>query len=289
MSPMVSVILPCQNAGKYLEPTLRSLVAQDLAGPWEVILIDNGSTDDSVLVAKRFAHQLPLTIVHADERFSTAYARNVGVKASSGDQLIFMDADDTVNPSYLSAMSAALEDHPFVTSRLDLVSLNPEEWVRLAHGPAWQADDGAIVFFGFLPGAGPNIGIHRSLFEAVGGAAEDRLFACDVTLAWEVQLLGGARIHFVPEAVYHYRHRDTLRNLFRQALGWGTSNPILYKNFRAFGMPRRPWRAAIQEWRHVAGQLTRARTRTELAQLVVRAGLLLGHVRGSLRSRILFL
>jgi glycosyltransferase involved in cell wall biosynthesis len=287
-APFVSVILPCHNAADCIETMLSSLVAQDFAGPWEVVILDNGSTDDTVAVARRFADRLPLVFAHAAERFSTGYGRNMGVKASRGEHLVFVDADDAVSPGYVTAMSAALERHPFVTSSLDIASLNPVEWVRDAHGPPWQGSDGPLVFFGFLPGAGPNVGFQRALFEALGGAPEDRV-ADDVTLSWDAQLLGGARIHLVREAVYQYRHRDSLGGLFRQAVNWGRSNPLLYKRFRELGMTRRPVRAALADWRRVARQLAGARDRTALAQGVVRAGLMLGQLRGSIRARTLYL
>jgi glycosyltransferase involved in cell wall biosynthesis len=281
----VSVIVPFRDPGRSFEPLLRSLVDQRLEGLAEIIAVDNGSTDGARAIAGTVRGRWPIRVVDAFDRANASYARNVGARASRGSKLVFADADDELAPGYLAAMSMALDVHPFVTSRVDTNALN-EPWVRDAHG-AWQ-DDGVVVFYDFLPGSGPNVGIDRQLFQQVGGYPEEFAYSQDIAFCWRVQL-AGAQLHFVPEAVYRYRHRTTLGRLFGQTLNWGKSNVHLYRTFAAAGMRRRSNRDVIAEWQAIVRGLAGARSRNDAAPYVVRLGQCVGRLIGSLRYRRFYL
>jgi glycosyltransferase involved in cell wall biosynthesis len=280
----VSVVIPCRNGARYLARQLDALAQQDYEGSWEVIIVDNGSTDDSPSIAERFRGPLNLRVVNAPDRNGAAYARNVGARASSGGKLLFVDADDEVAPGYLRTLSGALDTNDFVASRVDSQALNPG-WIRAAHAP-WQ-DVGIADWFGFLPCSSVNIGVSRSMFEAVGGWPEEYPASEDIAFAWRLQL-AGASLHFVPEAVYRCRYRASLAALFRQTRWWGVSSSLLYREFKAAGMRRRPLAAAAREWLEVLAGLPKARSKAELAPLVVRLGDCLGRLEGGVRYRVLF-
>jgi glycosyltransferase involved in cell wall biosynthesis len=282
----ISVIVPCRNGGPYFHQLLESLVTQVVAERAEIIVVDNGSTDGSRSVAESMSGLIPVRIVDAPRPANASYARNVGVNAAAGEKLFFVDADDEVAPGYLEAMSAALESHEFVTSRVDSETLNPA-WVRAAHGPPWQAE-GVGRFFEFMPGTGVNVGVRRALFEKVGGFPLEFSGSQDVVFSWRVQLAGNP-IHFVPQALYRYRYRTTLRGLFRQARNWGKSNVLLYRHFREAGMPARTLRTATREWRDLLTGLICARSKTQLAPIVVRLGYSVGRLIGTLQYRVLYL
>jgi len=281
-----SVIIPCRNAARHLGTMLDSLAGQELAAAWEVVIVDNDSTDGSKDIADQFGERLNLKVINATERRNASYARNAGVQAAAGDRLLFLDADDEIAPGYLQAMFDALELHDYVASRVDSSSLNAT-WVRAAHGEPWQVD-GIGVYFGFMPSTGINIGLRRSVFQRAGGFPEQYPGSQDIAFSWKVQLSGTA-ITFVPEAVYRYRHRDTLRGLYRQCVVWGSSNVLLYREFRSVGMPRRSLAATLTEWRAVLGGLLRAHNKTERAPLIVRLGYCVGRLRGSLRYGVRYL
>ena len=280
----VSVIVPFRNAGVHFRQLLESLVNQELFEPAEIIAVDNCSTDGSRLVAESVRGRLPIRTVDASMRANASYARNVGVMAASGDKLFFVDADDEVAPGYLRTMAAALESHDFVTSRVDSISLN-SAWLQEAHGAPWE---GVLRYFDFMSGSGVNVGLRRRLFETVGGFPEDFPASQDIVFCWRVQLTG-TPIHFVPEALYRYRYRESLYGLFRQSRQWGTSNVLLYCHFRHAGMPGRSCRTSFNEWRAVAVGLTRARTKRDFAPLIVRLGYCAGRLVGSLRFRCAYL
>jgi glycosyltransferase involved in cell wall biosynthesis len=283
----VSVVVPFRNAARTLGHQLDALASQDFAGSWEVVAVDNGSEDKSRQIAETFSGRLELRVVEARERLGAGYARNVGARQASAGKLLFVDADDEVAPGYISAMAAALDRHDFVTSAFDQETLNPE-WVRAAHGPAWRNRDESLPDqFGVLPNAGASIGISRAALEAVGGFPEDLPRMQDIALSWEVQL-AGVELHYVPEALYRVRYRDGLHDLFRQGRAGSSCAPLLYKRYRSAGMRRRTVNEMLRSWARLVVDFSKARTRAELAPLMVRLGREIGRVVGSIRHRVFF-
>jgi glycosyltransferase involved in cell wall biosynthesis len=283
----LSVVIPFRNAGRHLAGQLEALAGEELDRPWEVVLVDNGSTDDSRRVAESFRGRLDLRIVDASARVGTAYASNVGARAASGRKLVFLDADDQIAPGYLAAMAAALDRHDFVTSSFDHEALNPL-WVQRAHGRVWRdASEPLPVFYGLLPAAGASIVISRPVLEGVGGFPEDFPRLHNIALSWEIQL-AGTPLHHVPDAVYRVRYRDSLWGLYRQAFSWAACSPLLYRRYRHAGMGGKPARQWLKQIAQLAWNFRRARTRADLAPLVVRLGYGTGILAGIVRYRTLY-
>jgi glycosyltransferase involved in cell wall biosynthesis len=282
----ISIVMPFRNVGSHIREQLEALEGQTYSGVWELVAVDNASTDASRQIAEEFASRLPLRIVDAAEKANLSYARNVGARAATGRRLIFLDADDVAAPDYLAAMAIGLGRHAFVTPRLDNLRLNPG-WVQQAFGgPHHQTE--IHPFPGFLPFAGGGIGVSRDAFAAVGGFSEELSGAEDIAFSWDVQL-AGVDLHFVPEALLHYRHRSSLADLYRQTRNWGRVLPLLYLRYRDAGMPPKPLKAGLREWAGLLRDLPRARTRAKLAPLAMRLGYCVGRAEGSLRHRILYL
>jgi glycosyltransferase involved in cell wall biosynthesis len=283
----VSVVLPFRNAAPMIRHQLEALASQEFACAWELVAVDNGSEDDSRRIVESFADRLRLRVVDAYEHPGAGYASNIGASRASAQKLLFVDADDEVAPGYISAMTAALDRHDFVTSGFDEDTLNPE-WVRGAHGPAWRpAGEPLTDQFGVLPNAGASIGIARSVFESVGGFPGELPRMYDIAMSWDVQFRG-TTLHYVPEAVYRVRYRDSLLDLFRQGFAGSSCAPLLYKRYRGAGMQRRTAKQFLRSWARLAVGLARARSRADLAPLTVQLGRELGRLRGSLRHRVFF-
>lgn len=108
--PLVSVIIPAYNAESYLDQCLDSLSMQTFED-FEVIVVDDGSTDSSASIANGYEHM--------DERFrlirqkngGVSKARNVGIDEAKGRYITFVDADDALHPKALAAMYGALRDN----------------------------------------------------------------------------------------------------------------------------------------------------------------------------------
>lgn len=106
--PLVSVIIPVYNGERYLAEAIESVLAQDYS-PVEVIVVDDGSTDGSALVAKGFG---PPVRYHFQPNDRVAAARNSGVALAGGDFLAFLDADDLWTADKLTRQMAAFNAGP---------------------------------------------------------------------------------------------------------------------------------------------------------------------------------
>lgn len=108
--PLVSVVIPVYNCGPYLRQCLDSVVAQTYAA-WEIVCVDDGSTDDSASILREYAHSLEGRLrILSQENAGPARARNRGIDAARGDYLLFLDADDFLEPRCLElTVARALE------------------------------------------------------------------------------------------------------------------------------------------------------------------------------------
>ena len=109
-APLVSVIVPAYNAGRYISDSLRSVVDQDYR-PVEILLIDDGSTDDTVALALGACPDLR---VFRQPNAGAGAARNVGLKNARGELIAFLDADDGWFAGKLTAQVQYLREHPAV-------------------------------------------------------------------------------------------------------------------------------------------------------------------------------
>lgn len=102
----VSVIMPVYNAKASLPQSVRSVLGQT-HGDIQLVLVDDGSTDGSSSLCDRVARQDRRVVVLHQENRGPAAARNVGLDASTGDWLMFVDADDWIEPDYIESMLSA--------------------------------------------------------------------------------------------------------------------------------------------------------------------------------------
>ena len=107
-----SVIIPLYNKAPYIEKALRSVLEQTF-NDYEMIVVDDGSTDDSYSVAKSVleASERPFKLIH-QENSGVSTARNKGVAASSGEYICFLDGDDWWAPTFLEKMDELIQDYP---------------------------------------------------------------------------------------------------------------------------------------------------------------------------------
>ncbi len=106
MSFLVSIIIPCRNGGRFLDATLRSVLAQTWPAI-EIIVVDDHSSDDSREVAAR--HAAPNVRSFATSSGGAAAARNRGLAEAKGDFIQYLDADDLLSPDKIAAQMVLLE------------------------------------------------------------------------------------------------------------------------------------------------------------------------------------
>jgi len=284
--PRLSVVIPCLNAAATLPTQLDALAAQSWPGGWEVIVADNGSTDGSREIVERYRDRLPgLKLVDALDKRGQAHARNVGAAASTGDALLFCDADDEVAPGWLAALGRALGEHEFVACRYDNEKLNPVE-VRRTHLNPQKDGLTRYDYPAFLPHAGGGgLAVRRSVHEEVGGFDESMPALEDTDYCWRIQLAGHA-FHFVPEAVVNIRHRHDLSGVYRQGVSYGQHNVLIYKKYRPLGMPRLGILPGILRWGKLLLTSPRVFTKNGRAPWLWQLGWRVGRLKGCLKYRV---
>jgi GT2 family glycosyltransferase len=222
------------NGRRWLEPCLSALKAQAGAPDFEVVLIDNGSTDDSVpIVAKNFPE---VRIVETGRNLGFAGGNNAGARAARGSLLAFLNNDTIPAPEWLARLHAALGgggDRALVTSRLvdltrpDIVDSAGDGYLRAGgaykhgHGESLAKHLEAREVFGACGGA---FMIRRDVFESLGGFDEDFFMVYeDVDLSYRARL-AGYRCWYAPDALVRHAGSGTLGTTSAQAVYYGQRN-----------------------------------------------------------------
>lgn len=215
----VSVVIACRDAADSIGEQLAALTRQRPGRTWEVLVCDNGSSDGTLEVVRRFRDRLPLRVLDASHLPGAGHARNVGVHAAHGRWVAFCDADDVVSDDWLARMCDALERHRFVAGRLDGRMLNRPSVLRTR---TVEQQEGLQRTPGYLaPHAGScNLGIERALFVEVGGFDETLRVLEDTDLCWRVQR-EGVELAFADDVLVHLRLRASTPGRWRQGLAYG--------------------------------------------------------------------
>jgi len=171
---VISFIVPAHNEERYLDATLTAIrAAAEAAGqPFEVIVVDDASTDATADIARRRGASVVTINAH-----HIAASRNAGARASSGDVLIFVDADTTLPAATLAAALAALDR--------GAVGGGARVWLD-AKAPGWARRLWVFVRFASSAGglaAGCFMFVRRGAFEAAGEFDERLFFAEEIFLS----------------------------------------------------------------------------------------------------------
>ena len=280
----LSIIIPCRNAARTIEETLQALADQKWPAAWEVIVADNGSTDNLARVVAKYTLRIPhLRLVDASARRGASYARNIGVNAATGEYILFCDADDVPAAGWAVAMEKAVRMHGFVASRLEFEKLNSPV-VRSARGCTQIVGLQQFRFLPFPHAGSGTLGITRALHDAVAGFDETIPICEDIDYCMRVQQQG-IKLEFVPDAVLHCRLRASKKGVYAQASQYAEYEVYLYKKYGAGHLWEWwRWRKYLQAWRNLLGRMSELlRTPEGKTLFAWRLGRLMGLLKGSLR------
>jgi hypothetical protein len=141
MSPKVSIIIPCRNGAAWLGEAIESCLGQNWAN-LQIIVVDNGSTDDSFALAKRYKAR-GITVLEC-ERAGASAARNAGLAHADGDLIQFLDADDRLDADKIRRQVERLNVAP-------AASIASGAWARFAHDPSEAVFTSEAVWRDFAP------------------------------------------------------------------------------------------------------------------------------------------
>ncbi len=118
---LISIIVPVYNSEKYINRCINSIKSQSYAD-WECILVDDGSSDNSLSILQQFADIDRRFKVFHQNNAGAGAARNFGIERALGSYVVFVDSDDMIKPDYLETLSMHKEDVVFID--VDAVSEN---------------------------------------------------------------------------------------------------------------------------------------------------------------------
>lgn len=241
--PRISVIVCTRNGDRTLPACLQSLLAQNYPD-FEVLVIDDGSTDDTAEIVQRFERVRH----HHQEHAGLSVARNWGARLATGSILAYTDDDCIAHADWLLHLSHAFAEADVVAAGGPNIPPPPRNHVERVVAAAPGAPAHVLLNdteAEHLPGC--NLAILKNALERIGGfRAEFRAAGDDVDVCWRLRETGG-RLLFVPGAMVWHHRRLTVAAYLKQQRGYGHAEALLMKahpaRFGPLGGAR--WRGGI--------------------------------------------
>lgn len=203
-NPMVSVVMPCYNDGRYIQESVASVKAQTYPNV-ELIIIDDGSDDsDTIATLNALAEEANVQVLHAAHVGPSA-ARNAAIREARGKYILPLDADDTIDPTYIEKAVNILESHKdtgVAYCEADLFGAQSGKWDLPTYSFESMLFDN-IVFVTAL--------FSKADWEKVGGFNENMKAGMEDYDFWLSILGEGKKIEQIPEVLFHYRIKDSSR------------------------------------------------------------------------------
>jgi len=231
-TPFVSVIVCSYNGAKTLAACLDSLGRIDYPA-YEVLLVDDGSTDNTAEIAARF----PAVRYLRQTNHGLSHARNTGAAAARGEVFAYTDSDCMADKDWLRYLIGTLLSGKYAGVGGPNVSPPAQNWVQACVAAAPGGPSHVLltdVVAEHIPGC--NMAWHRWAFESVGGFdIEYHKAGDDVDFCWRVQQ-AGHEIAFSPTAIVWHHRRFTLKAFRKQQEGYGEAESMLrFKHLIFFG------------------------------------------------------
>ena len=237
--PIYSIIIPVYKVEMYLSACIDSVLAQDTAFTYEIILVDDGSPDNSGTICDAYAAKHPQIRVLHKPNGGVSSARNAGLSLAVGEYVLFLDADDLWEPELLSSLDAARAETPDMTLFPYKEICGSQE--RLVLPALFPSGESGAEFLqrSFLAGTMPPPATWGYLYRRAFLSAHSLLFDEGLPLAEDLDfnfraLSTAQRITAVKQPLYRYFiHSDSLS---RQVMGTrlATKLEILAKWYRIY-------------------------------------------------------
>jgi glycosyltransferase involved in cell wall biosynthesis len=230
--PQVSVIIPCYNYARFLPDAVASVLGQSFSA-WELLIVDDGSTDDTFATARRLQSMAPIRLLRQPNGGPSA-ARNTGGRHARAPLLLFLDADDMLAPDALRLMVAALHAAPdaaFVSGAMQVFGNDDVFWPGLpVDGAALMLDNTVL----------PAALVRRAAWEAVGGFDPAMQLYEDWDFWLRIVAWGGRGVVLRETLLYYRRHGPSLMSRSRTH-GWSARAYIIRKHPQLYGQRLACW------------------------------------------------
>ena len=233
MSKYVSIIVPVYNGALTIEECIKSLLNLEYPeDKYEIIIVDNNSTDTTVEIVKKY----PVKLLHEGKQSSYA-ARNLGIKNAKGEIVAFTDADCIVDKMWLEQLVENFKDKTTAGVGGEILAYNPKSIVErysVKSGSISQkiALETEIVNLKVPFILTANAAYKKEILNEIGLFDDSFISGGDMDLAWRITLKG-YRIVYEPKALAYHKHRTTLYGLFKQIFPYGEGRAKLFKKHKA--------------------------------------------------------
>jgi glycosyltransferase involved in cell wall biosynthesis len=235
----VSVVVPVYNQAGFLPRAITSLFAQDFpASRFEIIVVDDGSTDGGGAVAQRLAATWPGALrVLTKRNGGPASARNVGLAQSQAEIVAFMDADCSAAPNWLRCLTQRLTETDAAGVGGPIINADADNWVAAyitASGLyRHRVRRGEVDYL-----LTANVAFRRSTLAAVGGFSE-RAWAEDADLSFRLRAIGYSLLLSPDGTVMHYGSPTSVKALARELYRYGFGNYVQSRHWESSRAPLR--------------------------------------------------
>jgi GT2 family glycosyltransferase len=231
----LSIVISSQDRARELARCLQSL-APELSEIHEIIVVDDGSADDTAVVAAVAG----CTVVRLGTRSGICVARNAGAARAAGELLAFIDDDTVVDPGWAAGLRRAFAQGPALVG--GEIRVPPPrslaEWYR--RNPTHHDMTAKSGFLPFVCGA--NFAIRAEVFHSLGGFDEVLPASEDMDLSFRAQL-AGHQVSFAPEAGLTHWCRSSVRGMLRQRAHHVHGDRVVSHKYREFPFQRtKMWR-----------------------------------------------
>ena len=250
-STKVSVVITCYNHGRFLAEAIESVLEQSFS-QWELIVVDDGSIDESSEIASGY----PEVKVVRQQNLGLAAARNAGLAASSGEYVVFLDADDRLLPDALEIGAARLDAHQdcaFAYGRYRLITLDGKR-IPWAQRQSIEGEPYLRLLLSNYIGMHAVVIYRRTIFDQVGGF-NTSLAACE-DYEMYLRITRSHTIYRHNEMVAEYRQHDSNMSL-NSDLMLKHSISVLnsqWRYARGNSAARAAYRAGVTNWRDCYGK-----------------------------------
>lgn len=239
--PVASVIVPALNAAQTLPDLLRALKSQaGLAGPFEIIVVDNGSTDSTVEVAKAAG----VRVLHQPIRGPSA-ARNLGLAEAQGEIVACADADTIPTRRWLASLLSAFTDGKAIQATGPILGWQPSTGAERFVSARDIFDRDNTVEHHIHPFAhGMNVAVRRAAALEIGGWDETMGSGEDVDFSLRLRKNFSSDIRYVDQAILFHKHRATDEALWKQAHWHGAGLALVMQRHPEM-LPWPVWRGVV--------------------------------------------
>jgi glycosyltransferase involved in cell wall biosynthesis/peptidoglycan/xylan/chitin deacetylase (PgdA/CDA1 family)/SAM-dependent methyltransferase len=250
--PLISVIIPSYNHAHFLTEAIESVLAQTYSH-YEIVVVDDGSTDNTAEVAGRY----PGVRCVRQDNHGLAAARNTGIRKSSGDYLVFLDADDRLLPCALEVGLACLRSHPecaFVAGRCARITSDGQP-IPTTENARLDSDPYSCLLSS-CPVLVPAVMYRRATFQTFPGFDTSLFAAEDYHLYYRIARELPIHFHDVVVAEVRQHHANMTSNTGVMLRANLTALKTQWRYVKANPQYKEAYRAGLRFWRtHYGGRL----------------------------------